>query len=170
MVGVDLRKFPQQTLAGSLPRMCLHDKFRVNASPMNGLLDPHLDAPPLFDGAGLIVEIIKQSDLVKLPKVLIQFDLTLPIEPQLEGARQLLLYKAKIKNFPALPPVRPQIDKLSSYLRLLDFHAEGVSDKEIGSALYPHLLGDRERLHDAIRKDDKTARHHQDNYLLLVLH
>ena len=145
----------------------LHDEFRIYSSAMNGLLDPHLDAPPVFEGAWA-VEIMRQVDLVKLPKVLIQFDLTLPIEPQLEAARRQLLLRAKIKDFPVWPTKKPRKLLLITFLRLLDFHEEGASEKEIAGALYPNLSG--EQLHDTIRKHFESARKYQDDYLKLGLH
>jgi hypothetical protein len=145
----------------------LHDEFRVNSTAANGLVDPRLDAPPLFDGAEVVIEIEMQTALVKLPKVLIQFDLTLPIEPQLEGARWLLRRKARKSGGAPWPNVKPRSGQLSLYLRLLDFHEEGAPEEEIGSTLYPNLSG--EQLHDTVRKNFDAALKCQDNYLHLAL-
>jgi hypothetical protein len=147
----------------------LREEFRIyagTAAGANSTLDPRLAEPPLFEGAEIVVEVAVQSDPVKPPKVLIEFDATLPIEPQLDGARRLLHQRAKAR--PVWRSARPQIDKLARYLRLLDFDAEVAADEEIGEYLFPNFSGDQ--LRDAIRTNAQQARRWQSDYLILALH
>ena len=65
-------------------------------------------------------------------------------------------------------PVKPRFEKLSLYLRLLDFHEERISEEEIDGALYPNLSG--EQLRDTKRKNFDAALNCQVNYLRLALH
>ena len=148
------------------PWDALRDEFRVystNASNV-GTLDPRLELPPAFDGLGTTVVLV-HSSAVKPPQVLIAFDVTLPIEPQLESARRELLRQAEKQ--PSLPPM--QIDKFPRYLRLLDFKEARTPNREIGRCLFPSSAPG-ESLRTSIRQNLKAARHWQTNYLSIALH
>jgi hypothetical protein len=144
----------------------LHDEFRIYSTFANGTLDPRLNNAPGFDGVETIIEVIIQAEQINLPNVLIKFDLTLPIAPQVEAARRHLLRKAK--SWPSWPSRKPRLEKLSLYLRLLDFHEERASEEEIDRALYLSLTG--EQLRDTKRKNFDAAHNCQANYLKLAFH
>ena len=149
------------------PWDALRDEFRVystNASNV-GTLDPRLELPPAFDGLGTTEVLVHSSAPVKPPQVLIEFDVTLPIEPQLESARRELLRQAEKQ--PSLPPM--QIDKFPRYLRLLDFKEARTPNREIGRCLFPGSAPG-ESLRTSIRQNLKAARHWQTNYLSIALH
>jgi Proteobacterial transcriptional regulator-like domain len=148
------------------PWDALREEFRVysNNTSNIGTLDPRLKQPPIFDGLSTTVVHI-HAPAVELPQVLIAFDVTLPIEPQLESARRELLRQAERQH---LSP-RMQIDKFPRYLRLLDFKEARTSNKEIGDYLFPNsVLG--EPLRKSIRQNLKAAQHWQANYLSIALH
>jgi hypothetical protein len=136
----------------------LREQYRVHDAP-----DPRVDRPPLFEGADVVVEVQVQHTPVLPPKTLIEFDVTWPIELQLDGARRLLQQRAK-----ATTTSRPQTDKLVRYLRLLDFFEEDAADREIGKYLFRSLVGEHSR--DAVRTNFNQARRWQADYLILALH
>jgi hypothetical protein len=144
----------------------LRVEFRVCAG--HSTLDPADGRPPLFEGAEIVYEIVVQPEATKPPLVLIQFDASLPVAPQLDGARRLLHKRAKELRLPPPRNVRPRVGKFRTYLQLLDFHALVASDKEIGQHLYPGTKG--ERLRNLIRDDFAAARRWQDDYLFIALH
>lgn len=149
------------------PWEALRDEFRVASRAANGSLDPRRSAPPRFEGLD-VVEVLYLEGRIKPPHVVLQFDITLPIEPQLKSARAVLQYFTKDKptkrgrNAPKLP-----IEKFPRYLRLLDFDDIRASDKEIGQALFPNHSG--AALHDQISKNFKAARRWQQDYLVIAL-
>jgi hypothetical protein len=138
---------------------------------MNTMLDPRDSRPPLFDVLNIVTEVRSQADPVELPKVLIQYDVSLPLERQMEvvrrrldDARRYWLRKTGNKQKTLHTPT----DKFPLYLRLLDFKELGASDSEIGQALFPHHSG--ERLRNRIRDTLAAAHRWQKDYLLLALH
>jgi hypothetical protein len=147
------------------PWEALRAEFRVfGVASYNSTLDPRLEQPPAFDGRSTTVVYV-HAPVVGLPKVLFEFDLTLPVEPQLESARRELLRQA---GQPSLSP-RMQIDKFPRYLRLLDFKEAHTSNREIGDRLFPgSALG--EPLRKSIRQNLEAAQHWQANYLSIALH
>jgi hypothetical protein len=112
-----------------------------------------------------VVEV--QPDPVKPPKILIEYDYSLPLEPQIEVTRLLLMERARELGS-VKQRVKMQIDKFPRYLRLLDFQAAGASDKEIGRHLFPSAEG--ERLRNLIRDNLEQAQRWQRNYLPIALH
>jgi hypothetical protein len=148
------------------PWDALREEFRVysnNASNI-GALDPRFEQPPIFDGLSTTV-VYAHAPVVEWPTVLIAFDVTLPIGPQLESVRRELLRQAK-KQPSAL---RMQIDKFPRYLRLLDFKEARAPNGTIGKYLFPHSVSG-EPLRDAIRKNLEAAQHWQNHYLSIALH
>jgi hypothetical protein len=148
------------------PYEALRDEFRVStdSAHCNVTLDPRLERPPLFDGT-FIKEVQQHPDVVKLPKVLLEFDVQLSLELQLENARKVLARRAKPY---ARRAVKLPIAKFPRYLRLLDFQDANVKDKEIGDHLFPNHSG--EQLRDTIRKNFGAAFSWQDDYLIVALH
>src|SRR5262249_31900961 len=139
------------------PAEVLRQEFRVVVSVARGTNippDPRDSRPPLFEGAEIVYEVEVQPDPVKPPKILIEYDYSLPLEPQVEVARLRLMERAKEWGS-VEPRVRIQIDKFPRYLRLLDFEAAAASDKEIGSHLFPSAEG--ERLRNLIRDNLEQA-------------
>ena len=67
------------------------------------------------------------------------FDIFLPIEPQIEKARETLMaaQREMSKGRKKLQASRAEIAKFNEYLRLLDADAHGVNDKQIMDVLYP---------------------------------
>lgn len=67
------------------------------------------------------------------------FDIFLPIEPQIERARETLVAAQRMmtKDGKKLQASRAEIAKVNPYLRLLDADAHGVTDEEIMDILYP---------------------------------
>jgi hypothetical protein len=126
------------------PTEALRAEFRVctGMTPgINNTLDPADSRAPLFEGAEIVYEIEQlQREPIRPPKVVIEFDATLVIEPQLDGARRLLDERAReLSSSPR--KVRPPLGKFQTYLRLIDFQNEGATDREIGEHLFPHLKG-----------------------------
>jgi hypothetical protein len=152
------------------PTDVLRAEFRIcpyTAPGMNNTLDPADSRPPLFEGAEILYEIEVQPEPIKPPGVLIEFDASLPIEPQLDNARRLL--HARAKQLPSRPrDARLPIGKFRTYLRLLDFQDEGATDREIGEHLFQGAGG--ERLRNLIRDNFEAARRWQHDYLLIALH
>jgi hypothetical protein len=116
----------------------------------------------LFEGAETLVEVLTQPELTKPHELLIKLDLSLPIEPQLDNARRLAQARATIQA------AKTPIEKFRTYLRLLDFKAEGATHKEIGKHLFH--AADGERLRNLIRDNLDAARQWQRKYLLIALH
>jgi hypothetical protein len=148
------------------PWLALQNRFQVSGDSAfcNITLDPRLERPPEFDGS--VIPEVLFTDWVDPPKVLLEFDVQLPLELQLENARRLLTRRRDRLNEPA--NYRLPIDKFPRYLRLLDFDAENARDREIGVHLFPYYSG--EKLRDAIRKTLTAASRWQDNYLIIALH
>jgi hypothetical protein len=152
----------RQQLHWAPPWEALRAEFRVfGAASYNSTLDPRLAQPPAFDGLSTTVVHV-HARAVGLPKVLIEFDTTLPIEPQLEGARRELRQVAGRH-----PAVRMHIEKFPRYLRLLDFGEDRTPDKEIGRYLFAGVTGTS--LDDALRKNLEAAHRWQSNYLRIAL-
>jgi hypothetical protein len=150
-------------------REALREVFKVYPSRKNETLDPRENGAPLFEGVEIVHEIEVQPNPIMLPEVGILFDVSLPIEPQLDGARKLLADKAK-KWLPSPQKrVQPPIKKFPLYLRLLDFEAALTPDKKIGAALFPEAKA-AETLRDSIRDTLNAAQRWQRDYLLVALH
>jgi hypothetical protein len=145
------------------PWEALHEEFRVYNGVFNGTLDPRLDRPPSFDGIS-VAEVQRHTGDVKLPEVLVAFDVSLPIDVQLDAARRVLLLRSKQPR----RRIKLRIDKFPLYLRLLDFQQAAAPDKEIGAHLFPNQSG--EKLRDAIRKTFDASCRWQDDYLVIALH
>jgi hypothetical protein len=151
------------------PLEALRREFRICASRVNSTLDPCNGQPPVFEGAEVVYEIEEQHDELVLPRVGIEYDVSLPLRPQIDAARALLAQKAKEWSpLPQSKEVKPQTAILLRDLRLLDFAAEsGVSDNEIGRYLFSNKSGDA--LRDNINKATKSALGWQDKYLRIAL-
>jgi hypothetical protein len=101
------------------------------------------------------------------PKVGIEFDVSLPIEAQLNAARKHLAQKAR--EWPSSSQrIQPSRKKFPLYLRLLDFEAALTKDREIGTHLFPGQEG--ESLRHSIRDTLKAARRWQNDYLPIAFH
>jgi hypothetical protein len=150
-----------------LPMEALRREFRICPSRVNSTLDPCNGQPPVFEGAEVVYEIEIQSDLLRLPKIGIEYDVSLPLGPQIDATWALLAQKAEGWSPPS-KGVRPQTASLQRDLRLLDFAEIGAPDNEIGHHLFPNKSG--EALRDIINKAAKAARRWQDNYLRIALH
>ena len=150
------------------PAEVLRQEFRIYPSSQNSSLDPCLDERPLFEGVEVITEVEVENDApANLPtKVRLEFDVTLPVEPQLDTARLLLLQRAG--EWSSTRRIKMQVDKFPRYLRLLDFEDAGASDKEIGEHLFPSVGG--ERLRNLIRDTLDAAQRWQRDYLLIAMH
>jgi hypothetical protein len=153
------------------PAEVLRQEFRVVVSVARGTgipPDPRDSRPPLFEGVEIVYEVEVQPDPVKPPKILIEYDYSLPLEPQIEVARLLLMKRAR--EWGSVEPRRAKIqtDKFPRYLRLLDFEEAGTRDEEIGRYLFPRKSGDD--LRDTIRKNLTAARRWRSDYLIIALH
>jgi Proteobacterial transcriptional regulator-like domain len=146
------------------PWDALRDEFRVYSTNVANVstLDPRLRQPPAFAGQSSTVVYVHAS-AVEWPRVLLSFDVTLPIGPQLEGARRLL----QVEKQSHAPPM--QIDKFPRYLRLLDFKTVHASNKTIGQHLFPNSVAG-EPLRKSIRQSLEAAQHWQTDYLSIALH
>jgi hypothetical protein len=154
-------------------------QFRVYSSALPGMntaLDPRDSRPPLFD-ALIATEVSWQADRVELPKVLIEFDVSLLDDPQLEAASQLLKHRRrywlrKTGQPPTRKPTRLHTGLFGRYLRMLDFNAIRMPPEQlerlIGRSLFPDDSG--EKLRDLIRTNFTAARQRQDDYLLVAMH
>jgi hypothetical protein len=91
------------------------------------------------------------------------FNLTVPIEPQLqEASRVLNRYQRELVESlgypePITPSVRPQTDKYCGYIRALDGREAGVSQKKIGEHLFPESPEPRDVARRALAKADKLS-------------
>lgn len=94
------------------------------------------DAPVRFDVAPRPVEHaeVNGAMIVFAPmrgdRLVLQFDLDAPLDPQIERARQRLVANQRMK-FPALRRQRNQTEKFPLYLRVLDALAAGVTPTAI---------------------------------------
>lgn len=66
------------------------------------------------------------------------FDITLPIEPQINNIKSMLENMQKTNLGKLVTAGNYPLDKLAIYLRILDADASGASDNEIRKVLYPH--------------------------------
>jgi hypothetical protein len=149
------------------PREVLREEFKVYPSLRNETLDPRESGAPLFEGVEVVYEVNIQPEPIVLPKVGIEFDVSLPIEAQLNAARKHLTQKAK--EWPSSSQrVKPSRKKFPLYLRLLDFKAAVTKDREIGAHLFIGEEG--EPLRHSIRDTLKAARRWQNDYLRIALH
>jgi hypothetical protein len=151
------------------PWSALEEEFRVvsSATTGNGVLDPRCNRPPLFGGESIAQVAMSIPRPPEHPLVILEFDLKLPVEIQIENARQLLL-RRQARYFPHIQrDIKMPVAKFPLYLRLLDFEEVDAPDREIGEHLFPHAL--RDRLRDIIGKTVKAARKWQDDYLAIAL-
>jgi hypothetical protein len=165
----------------------------VSSTPHNRTLNPRSSMPPGFEGLG-VTTVEMQSTRVRLQwvphqngspqgvrpepasTIVISYDLTMPIKPQLESAEVTVLLAANAyrergdggARDVTQSTARLQAGKFRRYLRLLDFDAASASDSEIGSYLFPDASG--EQLRVLIRDTDKLARRWQDDYWRIALH
>jgi hypothetical protein len=154
------------------PWDALRDDFKVygdpaTRTPHNSKLDPRLAQPPWFQGLGVTTVVFSTRGHTPDSKVLIEYDLNLPIKPQLKNAAVALLLKAEACGV-ADPDGGMQVDKFPRYLRLLDFKAARMLDKVIGKYLFSNASG--EKLRDSIRKGLVSASQWQENYWHIALH
>jgi hypothetical protein len=145
----------------------LRAEFGVYPSRQNETLDPRESVAPLFEGVEVVYEIGIQPEPIVLPKVGIEFDVSLSIQAQVNAARKHLTQKAR--NWPSSSQrVQPSQKKFPFYLRLLDFEAAVTKDREIGAHLFPRQEG--ESLRHSIRDTIKAARRWQNDYLRIAFH
>jgi hypothetical protein len=138
-------------------------KFKVRPDKGNEYLAPHLGCPPGFDH--LAAEIsggVSSTAWVKLPLVVIQFDVRSPRDPQFVFAKQKfdegVRSQKRKRNL--------HVQKFQTYLRLLDFKEIGAPANEIGNNLFPRKFdGD---LRDMISKNLKYAHGWQKDYLSIA--
>jgi len=152
------------------PWEAMRREFRVCGSPLNGVLDPRSNRPPFFEVVN-VSRILALGNDVKIPEVLISFDVSLPLDPQLKDARRVLEYARRElpdRGEKSARSVKLRIDKFPDYLRLLDFEAAGAPDREISEHLFKNQSG--ERLRDTVRKTFAAAHRWQDDYLIVALH
>ncbi len=130
----------------------LRDESKVSSLPVhsadpdypgyaiNVTLDPRLDLPPHYEALGVVFVEVQQVPVVE-PKMLIEFDVSLPLDPQMKGARRALQLAAKRDRAAAgrehAKDVRTRLNKFRDYLRLLDFKEADASNAEIGERLFP---------------------------------
>jgi hypothetical protein len=92
------------------------------------------------------------------------FDLTKPIEPQISHARDALIRKQGVwaRRYGLEEDQKPNFRPAEwmEYLRILDARGAGVSQKEIGEALFPDL--DYGTARDRVRKREKRAKELRD--------
>jgi hypothetical protein len=141
----------------TMPIAALGDEFGLDYSPIsgNGLLDPRVSRPPIFKINRVVM--IHRIDRVRPPKVLIEFDVELPIQPQMLAAQQELDRRAK-----RVEPIRMQVEKFPRYLQYLDFHDTGALDAIIGRHLFPGQNG--EKLRNSLRNTFEAALRWSDDY------
>jgi hypothetical protein len=158
------------------PWDALRDDFKVYGDPVsrtlhNRTLDPRLEQPPWFEGLG--VSTVEFSARVTPPsKMLIEFNLDLPIDRQLKDAEAALFLAAKARGVKRSIDVRPQLDLFPLYLRLLDFRAAaGAYNKEIRDHLFPKLRDKSDEvLHVSINQSLEQAHRWQRDYWHIALH
>jgi hypothetical protein len=145
----------------------LRREFRISATPFsNHNLDPRSALPPFFDGL-TVWEVSGNIGEVKPPRIVFEFDVRLPGDPQFAYAKMRFLEAAK-RLSPPPRNVKPPTQKFQSYLRLLDFEEIRTRDNEIGRYLFLNKSG--EALRDIVNKTSKAARRWQDDYLRIALH
>jgi hypothetical protein len=89
--GLPVSLDPPSALIGNL----LRDEFKVfGCIFFNRFVDPRLAEPPRFEGLNSTKVVKLQPEFVQWPKMLIEFDVTLPIEPQLKRAGDVLRRRA----------------------------------------------------------------------------
>jgi hypothetical protein len=105
-------------------------------------------------------------------KLVLQFDLTLPMEPQFRHAEEIFkrclqqgLQAGELRPAPTAP--RIYASKWTAYLRALDGWAAGASQKQIGIALFSNTPEPRDRARYAIKKGLELA---EKGYRGLLLH
>jgi hypothetical protein len=145
-----------------MPTAALGEEFGVDFSSIsgNGLLDPRVCRAPIFKSE-VVTTIIKHDGMIRWPKVLIEFDVTLPIESQVSSARRELKLQAKSQKH-----IKAHVAKFPNYLRMLDFQEIRVQDKEIGYHLFPGVAG--RELSVKLRDTFAAAQHWQDDYRRLA--
>lgn len=85
------------------------------------------DSPWMFDLAPRILRSDAPASTVRL---VLEFDIDTPLDPQLERARHMLNAQQQ-KRFPELKRGRNQVQKFPLYLRVLDATAVGASVREM---------------------------------------
>jgi hypothetical protein len=119
------------------PWDALRDDFKVygdpaTRTPHNSKLDPRLAQPPWFQGLGVTTVVFSTRGHTPDSKVLIEYDLNLPIKPQLKNAAVALLLKAEACGV-ADPDGGMQVDKfpISAAARLQGSPHVGQGDWQI---------------------------------------
>ena len=163
----------------------LRDEFKVSSLPVhsadpdypgyaiNVTLDPRLDLPPHYEALGVVFVEVQQVPVVE-PKMLIEFDVSLPLDPQMKGARRALQLAAKRDRAAAgrehAKDVRTRLNKFRDYLRLLDFKEADASNAEIGERLFPGE-SDVDVLRNQIKTNlDAAHRWQRDHWRIAVSH
>jgi len=88
----------------------------------------------------------------------LRFNLLVPIEPQLEVARQILTRlrnQLKVADKVRVRTGKPQPDKFPLYVRVLDAYLDGAKDNEVGRALFADAYDPRlkaREVNEAARK------------------
>ena len=97
----------------------------------------------------------------------VTFNVSLPLEPQFEAARNILQdFVRKVPPDRLVQPSRPRPRTFAGYLRTLDFDAAGEMEAIIGEHLFPKLTILQRRA--AVRDLRAAAKAWQRDYLSLV--
>lgn len=122
-----------------------------------GLLDPLIVTAWQLPRACIFVRYprfsVHEEDLHAPFKVSLTFDISLPLDPQLREAKEILHLrieeqsKSKSRLFSNLPPLTEKRERVSfqnlvHYLRVLDAVEVGATEFEIATALFPKLDND----------------------------
>lgn len=93
-------------------------------------------------------------DKLKRHERAVKIDLTLPLDPQLQQAKKILMFEKKSLD---IGDVRQQERLFPEYLRLLDAEKAGATQDEMSKVIYPHIKNNhpdfsgRDRVKKALR-------------------
>jgi hypothetical protein len=106
------------------------------------------------------------SEGIPFSSLSLNFDLTMPLEPQLRQATRYLesfqktwvdWAKTTEPDYEIGKRRRPQVEKFKSYIRALDGKAAGASQEPIGEVLFPDASDPRDAARYAIRAGEELA-------------
>ncbi len=124
-----------------------HFRYTADVSIMTG------DTPQAQDRDGVL--------WVHWPYSLaLRFNVLIPVEPQLEVARKILLHwrrKVRADSRVRRMQGKPQPAKFPLYVRLLDARLAGLSELKIGLALFKTSFDPRTKAHDAVKAARRMA-------------
>jgi hypothetical protein len=133
-------------------------------------------SPPTFGGAFIGERRVEIT--VPAGKLLYTFDLTCPLKPQIEKARQdLRLFQEmeqKIESIPAVQKPRHHVSKWAGYLRVLDAYEAGAALGGIAKILFPTVPNDypehkgSKKVEQQRRQAEKLVKGGYRNLLILV--